>query len=458
MNRNCPRIEQVIRETIQQYYMCPPGTALVVGCSGGADSMTLLHFLMAEGYPVVAAHVNHQLRGAEAMRDEEFVRDFCRERNIPLHITRKPVASLAHQNNQSVEECGRAVRYEFFRSLCRPPISRIATAHTRSDSVETVLFHLAKGAGPRGLMGIPAVREEIVRPLIRLSRSDIEEYCRCHDVPYIQDSSNFSRDYTRNRIRLDVVPVLRELNPAFETAVERMSRQIEDDDIYLTKQAQAALDSAKVAGGYDSRKLAPLPRPIQSRAVRLAVLEHARKNGYPSLRLTYAQIEQVCHDLRSGSGGAALPNGFYLRVEPALLSFDQPEPEPVLWNIPYEAPQIFTFNQHTVRISVENCANSKNPNNIHKLLFQNSLDYDTIASNAAWRNRQPGDRFSPSGRNLSKPLKKLFNEAKIPPSRRDQVLLLESAGEIVWIEGFGPAHGYGVSERTKKAVRIYIEE
>lgn len=434
------------------------GGTFVVGCSGGADSMALLHFLFHNGFPVVAAHVNHQLRGEEAQRDEQFVRGFCQQRGIPFQLHCEDIASLATQTHQSVEECGRAVRYRFFSSLCRSPHDKIATAHTRSDSVETVLFHLAKGTGPRGLTGIPVVRGQIIRPLIRISRAEVEEYCRAYQLEYQHDSTNFSLAYARNRIRLEVVPVLRELNPTLETAVEGLSRQLEEDEAYLTGQAQAALTAAEVPGGYDPRKLAALPRPLQTRALRLAVARYAAQCGHPSLRLSRKQIGQACHALAVGVGGVALPHGLYLRVERTFLSFCSSDSTQFLWKLPYQVPQSFTFHQRKVRICLENCANFKNPKNIHKLLFQNSLDYDTIASNAAWRNRRMGDRFSPFGRNGSKSLKKLFNEAKLPPSKRDQVLLLEAAGEIVWIEGFGPAQGYGITEHTAQAVRIFIEE
>lgn len=458
MRRDGLQLENIIKETIRQCSMYEPGGTIIVGCSGGADSMALLHFFVKHGYPVIAAHVNHGLRGEEALRDENFVRNFCHENQVPVRVHQEDVAQLAKQRRQSVEECGRAVRYDFFRSLCCVPQDKIATAHTLSDSVETVLFHLAKGSGSRGLSGIPAVRGCVVRPLIRLSRSDIEEYCHFYQIPYLHDSTNFSRDYARNRIRLDVVPVLRGINPLLETAVQRMSQQLEDDEAYLTAQAQEALAHAQVPGGYDPCQLASLPRPIQTRAIRLAVVQYAAQCGYPSLRLSYIQIEQAVHALDIGMGGVALPHGFYLRVERTLLSLQGSDSVDFLWDLPYHPPQIFTFNQHMVTISVENCANFKNPNNIHKLLFQNSLDYDTIASNATWRSRRPGDRFAPTGRNLSKSLKKLFNEAKIPPSKRDQVLLLEAGGEIVWLEGFGPAHGYGVTEKTARVVRISFEE
>lgn len=153
------RIEQTVADTITEYGMIPPDIRIVVGVSGGADSIALLHYLHTH-FPdsVVAAHVNHCLRGAESERDEQFVRSFCASQGIPLFVCREEVAVLAKERKQSIEDCGRAVRYDFFYSLLKSDTDRIATAHTLSDTAETVLFHLARGSGVKGLAGIPPVR------------------------------------------------------------------------------------------------------------------------------------------------------------------------------------------------------------------------------------------------------------------------------------------------------------
>lgn len=458
MSRNIAEIEARISGTMEKHAMLEGCTALVVACSGGADSMALLHALSRLEFPILAAHVNHQLRGDEALRDEQAVQDFCEEYRIPFRIHREDVAARARREHKSVEECGREVRYRFFESLCMDRGDRIATAHTLSDSTETVLFHLAKGTGSRGLQGIPPVRGRIIRPLIGLTRAQVEEYCRWYQIPYVQDSTNFCRIYTRNRIRLDVIPVLREINPALEQAVERMSRQIGEDEAYLTQQARQFLEKAAVPGGYDAETLSQVPQPVLVRAIREMVGREAQRRDLPSIRLSSAQLEQVCEVLVGRFGKVSLGKGLSIRIERTLVSFVLGEVPKKLWKIPYQLPQTFTINRKTVTIHLENCANFEIPDNFHNLLFNNSLDYDTIPSNATWRNRREGDSFVPQGRKITKTLKKLFNEAKIPPSRRDALLLLEAGGEILWIEGFGAAEGYGVTGDTKQVLWISIEE
>ena len=225
-----------------------------------------------------------------------------------------------------------------------------------------------------------------------------------------------------------VIPVLREINPALEQAVERMSRQIGEDEAYLTQQARQFLEQAAVPGGYDAETLSRIPQPVLVRAIREMVGREAQRRDLPSIRLSSAQLEQVCEALVGRHGKVSLGKGLSIRVERTLVSFVLGEVPKKLWKIPYQLPQTFTINRKTVTIHLENCANFEIPDNFHNLLFNNSLDYDTIPSNATWRNRREGDSFVPQGRKITKTLKKLFNEAKIPPSRRDALLLLE-AGE-----------------------------
>lgn len=460
MRRNLAEIESAIRDTLEESAMLPGAGKVVVGCSGGADSMALLHALFTMGFPVLAAHINHQLRGEEALRDEAVVREFCRAHAIPFHLHREDVAARAAREGQSIEQCGRTVRYAFFESLCSAPEDRIATAHTRSDSVETVLFHLAKGTGIRGLQGIPPVRGRVVRPLIALTRAEIEAYCHANSIPYVQDSSNNSRDYTRNRIRLDVVPVLRSINPALEQAVGRMSLYMRELEAYLNGQAREVLQRAAVPGGYDARQLCGLPKPLQAQVVLHMVQEKTTRCGLPPIALNQLQMEQACRALSRRGGQVSLGAGLSLRVERTLASvccgMECGGANP--WEIPLQAPQTFTINRRSIAVHLENCANFKKSDNFHKLLFNNSVDYGTIRSNAIWRSRRAGDSFTLPGRNVTKTLKKLFNEAGIPPSRRDTLLLLAQGSTVLWIEGFGAAQGHGVTAQTKRALQITIKE
>ena len=203
--------------------MLPDGAAVLIALSGGADSMALLHAMRAlapaHGWRLAAAHLNHGLRGDEAERDEAFVQSWCARWNVPLHVKRADVAAEAAARGEGVEEAGRRIRYAFFEELCASHgYDRIATAHTASDNVETLLLHLARGSGVRGLGGIRPVLGRRIRPLLGVSREAIESYCRENDVPFVTDSTNFDTAYCRNLLRHEAVPALRRVNPRLEEA------------------------------------------------------------------------------------------------------------------------------------------------------------------------------------------------------------------------------------------------
>ncbi len=256
-------IEQKIKGVIARYSMLPPGCAVVAGFSGGADSAALTHFLFTHreeyGIRVAAAHVNHCLRET-ADRDEEAARRFCAERGIPFFVRRADVAALARREGLCAEDCGRRVRYAFFRELAGDGNARIATAHTASDNAETMLMNLVRGAGTHGLSGIPPVRGSIIRPLLGLTRAETEAYCAHYRLPFVQDETNFEEDYARNRVRLGAVPVLRTLNPALENAMLRAADLLREDDALLTAQAAEALARARRGGGWELAALRALPR------------------------------------------------------------------------------------------------------------------------------------------------------------------------------------------------------
>ena len=192
------------------------GDTVIVALSGGADSVTLLHILnsIKELYNLTlrAAHLNHGIRGEEADRDEDFVRKLCESMGVPLDVRREDIPAIAKESGKSEELCGREVRYAFFDALCEQYGAKIATAHNRDDHAETVLWNLVRGAGLSGLCGIPVRRGGIIRPLLGCSRAQIEAYCAENQLAYVTDSTNLTAAYTRNRIRLEVMPILRQLN------------------------------------------------------------------------------------------------------------------------------------------------------------------------------------------------------------------------------------------------------
>ena len=253
--------------TIRENGMLQSGHVLAA-VSGGADSVSLLHLLVSLqdefDFVLEAAHVHHGLRGDEADRDERFVRRLCEDWNVPLHVLHADIARQAQRMGEGLEACGRRVRYAYFASIAK---GEIATAHTLDDNAETVLLHLARGSGLRGLCGIAPVRASIIRPLLGCTRSDVEVYCRANALDYVTDSSNLGDVFARNRVRRAVLPALRSVNPSAAEAIARCASTLTLDEAYLREQTDALLHSAKRRFGYDAATLSSAHPALRNRAV-----------------------------------------------------------------------------------------------------------------------------------------------------------------------------------------------
>ena len=452
MNDNILNIEDKIERVIVNWNMLPQGCTVIVGLSGGADSMALTHFLLKYGKArhihITAAHINHGLRGGEADSDERFVGDWCRANSVELKVLHADVRALAAEKSQGLEECGRNVRYSFFRNLC-PENAKIATAHTLSDSAETVLMNLTKGAGTRGLCGIPPVRGNIVRPLIGITRAEVEAYCEFYGLSYVTDSTNLTGDYMRNKIRLSVVPVLKEINPAFESAVLGMTRRLSEDEDYLSSLAQEQLACAEYHGGYSLSALNAMPRPVLARAVALAVRRVTKA------RLESVHLNDVMDIVHAKSGAATVAGGIQCVAQGNTL-FITCQNKMEHWNIPFQPAGTRLPDGRTLILKKLPKKDYENRRKFNNLLFNNLINYDTIFSITSVRNRSNGDVFRPAGRGVTKTLKKLFNEAKLEPMLRSKAVMLASNDEIIWIEGFGASQEFCVTDNTQNIAEIII--
>ncbi len=270
-------MENKVIEAVSRYNMLKNGDNVIVGLSGGADSTALLHILsrLSErlGITVSACHINHNLRGEESLRDESFVRKLCESANIPLTVFSIDVKS-GIEKHESLEERARKLRYSCFEELCGKSNAKLATAHTASDNAETVFMNIIRGTGTKGLSGIPPVRGNIIRPIIRCTREDIERYCSENKLEYITDSSNLSDDYTRNRLRHHLIPLLKDFNPSLFEAVSRMTSAVYDDNIYLENEAAKAKKSAECVNGYSAAVLCGLEKPILCRIISSVLSEN----------------------------------------------------------------------------------------------------------------------------------------------------------------------------------------
>ena len=317
---------------MREQRMTAPGDTVICAVSGGADSVCMLHVLLslrtALGITVEAVHFNHHLRGAESDRDEAFVRALCAKLDVALHIGNGDVRARAAKRHESVEEAARALRYAFFASL--PGL--IATAHTQDDNLETVLLNLTRGTGLAGLCGIPPKRESFIRPMLAVSRTEIEAYLEQNGLSHVTDSTNFLPDARRNRLRQSVIPLLKAENPSLCETAFRMCRLLEADEAQLSAQAEVVLQQARLADGVQCSILAAYPQAVRTRAVKLLLSE------IRAPKLSARHIDAVDRLLFSACPSAciSLPGGYTARREydRLLLTTDSPASfEPVVLSI-----------------------------------------------------------------------------------------------------------------------------
>jgi len=236
-------LRSIVRDTIEVHSLIDPGQSVLVALSGGPDSVALLHLLISLrddlNLRLGAVHVNHRIRKREAQRDEKFCEALCEKLEIDLTIATEDIPARAKRLKQGIEETGREFRYDFFSFLAdEDDYDRIALGHHADDQVETILFRLLRGSGRTGLLGMPVRRDQIVRPLLEVPKTDLLEYLKSHDLDYCLDSSNANLDYRRNYLRQKLLPMIREeINPAVDRALLSLRELLADEEAYFERQA-----------------------------------------------------------------------------------------------------------------------------------------------------------------------------------------------------------------------------
>lgn len=437
-------------DTIEKFNMLSNTHTVVVGVSGGADSTALLHFLsgISKKYKinVVAAHVNHGLRGDESDRDEEFVRSMCDSWGIKLYVKKENIRAMASSLGQGLEECGRNVRYSYFDELAEKNNAKIATAHTLSDSIETVIMNLTRGSGLNGLCGIPPIRDKIIRPFINMSRNDVEGYCRENNIKFIDDSTNFSRDYTRNKIRIDVVSTLKNINPNLDDTFRRFFISITEDNNYFNDICKKELENIRNKFGFSVERLKILPDSIKRRVLLEILRENLNKPP------EYKDVENVIKIIDGNIKCISISKDKKISIKDGNLSInfvERNKGKTFYWQYKANTTNILTEAQKTFIIDILNLKEYSDIVKKDISVSKNAFIVDnTDISNVVFRNRRPGDVFSPANRGVTKKVKKLFNEIKVPLSVRDNLPMLANNQEILWICGIGVSEKYKVNKNT----------
>lgn len=422
---------RTIAQTIAENHMLVPDEPVLVALSGGADSVALTLALRELGYPVHACHVHHGLRGAEANRDAQFCRNFCRAYGIELDVQYVDAAAYAKAHRQSIETAAREVRYTALEQAARG--HKIATAHTANDNLETMLFHLARGTGAAGLAGIPPVRGTVIRPLLGCMRPQVEAFLAARGQDFVTDSTNASDEHTRNRIRHTVIPALLEVHPGAVHNAGALSARLRQDDAFLEQQAAKLLAKAAQGDGWQVELLRDAHPALRTRALRQLCAARGVPRRDFTARHVYA-LEALLENPRP-SAQTNLPAGFVARREYGLLKLENSVLEPKI--VPDAVPVrgCGTFETADLRVSIRRLEKNQV---FYKSFNTFCVGCDTIdMSTCILRTRRTGDRLRLTEHGGSKTLKKLLIDKKIPSARRDHLAVLADQNGLIAVQGVG---------------------
>lgn len=435
---------------IKKHNMIIKGDTVICGLSGGADSVSLLLVLneisKEMDFKLKALHVNHCLRGAESDRDENFCRELCKSLNIPFKAVSCNVTDFAEKNQFSVEESARILRYKIFAE--NSDDSKIATAHNANDNLETVIFNLARGTALKGISGIPPIRDNIIRPLLAVSRSEIECYLNSLNQNYVTDSTNLSDDYTRNKIRHQVLPILCGINPSLiETSVKSLET-LREENAFIENLIQQALNDCR-----DGNKLHGLEnysKVIRCRCIARLLSEnnlsysHNRLNDTDNILINGGKIN-ISGDIFFISDG----HNAELKKITSVSGKENISTDLKIGENCIFSDKIF----YCERISHEDL---KKIYDVHKKLTFYLLDYDKIIGRVILRNRRFGDRIRLDGKNFTSSIKKLINE-KIPSEQRAELHFLEDENGTILAEKLGIAERVAPDNKTVRFLKVSIK-
>lgn len=462
---------RAVKAFIQREELVQAGDWVVIACSGGPDSLALLHIMWRLrpelGIKLAAAHVDHMLRGTAAQADAQFVRDFCDRLQLPCHLAVVDVPARVKASGQSVEEAGRELRYRFLRQVAAHygPTTKIAVGHNLDDQAETVLLHLLRGAGSQGLGGMaPRTPDGIIRPLLEMTRQDIEIYCRENDLTPRRDITNWDLAYTRNKIRWELLPLLKDhYNPAISRLLAQTAQVLRDEHAYIAATAARvvpALVTVEADGAVELslvrwRRLHPA---LQREVMRLAV-----GKIIPSLKgITFTHVETLlAMGRRNGVARYTLPGPVYVQTAYGRMRLDRRPPAPA----PAPAPPLSPAEVRLVvpgvtplgwsGLAVTAAIVSSPP--AARGGYQAVLDYDALEPPLFVRTRRPGDRFVPLGAPGEKKLQDFFVDAKVPRTERDTVPLVCDQRGIVWVAGWRPAERAKVTPATQRFLWLQLQ-
>ena len=437
-----------IKEYINRYNMLQRGDGVVIGLSGGPDSVCLFFVLLAlkseYNLTLRAVHINHMIRGKDADEDQEYVRRLCDEFQIPLEVKRIDIPKLASASGRSIEEEARMARYEAFEEAANQleeegMSSKIAVAHNADDNAETVLFHMARGAGLDGMCGIAPVRGIVIRPLMEVSKKDILDFLEENEVAYCVDSTNSQVDYDRNRIRHNIMSELTQINDKALEHISEMTARLSEIADYLSLEANGLLQMAKLNDNkLRKRTIATAPRVVASQALK----EYLSRFMPQQKDVASYHIDSILDLLNEdGERQIQLPYNKTIVIsyeEIYVIDKDAKKNIPVFNYREFEYKEGMTYPSET---------------------YTKWFDCDRIGSNVVIRTREEGDYLCIDSDGNRKSIQDYFVDEKIPRHLRDEVPLVCDGSHVMWVVGHRVSEYYKISTNTTRVLEIsYTEE
>lgn len=457
-----------IRKTIKRYGMIDPGDVVIVAHSGGADSTCLIDSMkrLEDELEIrfASAHFNHGIRGDSANRDAGFVKKMADKLSIPFFCAEGDVRALAEKEGLSLEDAARRARYNFFETLPSQfedvPVHKvkIALGHTADDQAETVLMRLLRGSGPKGLAGIPPIRGKYIRPLIEIRRDRIVEYLQSRGLEWVEDETNRSTEFLRNRIRHELMPVLiRDYNPKIVDTLSRTARAMSETADLLSLQAAELLKECKI-----EKDEALIPRKLLNEthpAMALSLIGAAISGVKGDLLEVRSEHRRAVLDGTAADGNSqvTLPGGYIVDIGSENVRIGRQEESIgkicaslVIPGITYNEDLGSVFETTLMELPSPGSGQSHvsdDPAIVH-------LDFDKMDEPFEVRNLREGDRFQPLGMDGSRKLQDLLVDLKIPRQKRAKVPIITAGGMIAWVAPYRIDNRFRITPETKRVLKI----
>lgn len=447
-------IDKILNNVVE-HDMITTNDRVLVGLSGGADSIFLLSALILIknelGFGLGAAHVNHKIRGSAAEKDQNFCKEFCLRNGIEFYTADYDIPLIAKEMKTSEENAGRTKRYEYFDFLCSSKgYNKIAVAHNMNDSVETVLINLIRGCSLNGLGGIKPINGNVIRPIFNISREDIEAYLLENNISYCIDNTNFDNVYTRNKIRNIILKSMAQINPSVIKTIFSNLKSLREDNDYISECASKLNCISKCKNQVIiNKKMFDEQHPSIKRRLIIDAFSQLLGN---TRNIESKHVDILLGDLKSGCC-YDMPSGVKVQI-----SFDN-----IIFTKKKSAPTSFYFNIFPgCNIELDNgmifCCELVDEFNIHEkdTLF---IDFEKVTNtNLIVRSRKSGDKIIPYGMSGTKKLKQLFIELKVPTDKRDAVPIVCDGEEIVAVVPYRIGDNYKVTNSTRKILKIHMKK